>query len=86
MSRFERIIFLQGDEATKALKLLDKRGTKAAFEHLKQWHYPGEHDTSDKLGHGSRDTVIRDANYILTVNWSMGYIGLEFDTKQGSKQ
>ena len=70
----------QGDNADEALAIYDEQGARAAIHHLSQWHYPGEHDSSDELGHGERDTVVKHAGYVLTVNTGIGYIGLEFDT------
>lgn len=74
----ERIIFLQGDSAIEALEIYNEEGIDAAFAYLSEWHYPGEHETSDTLGAGTSDCVYKSAEYVLTVNESLGYIGLEY--------
>jgi len=74
----ERIVFLQGDEADEALKLYQDKGCEAALQYLSEWHYPGEHETSDKYSAGSSDTTYEIAGYRLTVNTALNYIGLEY--------
>ena len=76
----ENIIFCQTDDETtqEAFRLLDE-SEEAAIEFLKQWHYPGEHETTEKPGAGTRDYTYEDAEgYILTWNRGLGYIGLEY--------
>jgi hypothetical protein len=74
----ERIIFLQGDQANEALDLYENKGPEGALQYLDQWYYPGEHETSDKPSAGSTDRVYEISDYLLTVNTSLGYIGLEY--------
>jgi hypothetical protein len=76
--RWERVVFMQGDDAAEALALLDEHGVDAAIAHLAEWHYPGEHETADEPGAGSADHVYQDGRgYVLTHNRGLGYIGLE---------
>ena len=75
---YEQIVFLQGDAADEALELYYERGPESALELLCQWHYPGEHDTADEPGAGRLDDVDVIGDYIITTNFSLNYIGLEF--------
>jgi hypothetical protein len=81
---FEQIVFMQTDfNAEEPLSIYDNEGTEAAIKYLMQWHYPGEHETSERQSAGTADTVIygRDEQfgYVLTVNEGLGYIGLEYE-------
>jgi hypothetical protein len=77
----ENVIFLQGDNATEALNILDNKGEKAALEYLKQWHYPGEHEELTEQPHGNNDCVFESAGYSMAYNTNIGYIGLTFTFK-----
>lgn len=79
--RYEQIVFLQGNEADHALNILMQDGRDEAMDYLKQWHYPGEHDGSNELGHGSMDKTYEKDGYIMSWNSSIGYIGLVYDTE-----
>lgn len=85
MARYENVIFLDGgDDADEVLNLIDDGQIDEAFEYLKQWHYPGEHDSNPEPGHGTADEVWgpEDADgYIMSANNGLGYVGLEFDTE-----
>jgi len=76
----ERIIFLQDDSETtkEALKIFDEEGYLKTIEYLSQWHFPGEHETSNELGHGTADRIYKYNGYILSVNLGLNYIGLEY--------
>lgn len=85
--RYERVVFMQDDEADEVLRVLDEQGEEAAIEHLSQWHYPGEHDGDDELAAGSSDDVYTsDDGYVLTWNTRLGYVGLEYDTCFATEQ
>ena len=74
---YENVVSMQGDDAEEALDILDEHGEEAAIEHLKQWHYPGEHEVVSEIGSGIQDTVYEtEDGYILTYNNRDGYIGL----------
>lgn len=75
----ENILFLQEHEAEAALALYAERGSAAVIAHLSQWHQPGNHDTGQVAdAHHLEERHIQDG-YVLTVNSSVGYIGLQFD-------
>lgn len=73
----ERVVFMQGQYAEEALELYNEHGVTALFNHLVQWHYPGEHEITDELGAGTTDRIIKIGNYVLTINSRVGYCGLE---------
>lgn len=77
--RYEDVVFMQGDDAHKALTILDVGGEDAALNYLKQWHEPGSHMGSSKLGHGSDDKTYEKDGYIMSWNPRMGYIGLQYE-------
>lgn len=79
--RYEQIIFMQGHEADEAMDILNNDGPEAAMEFLKQWHYPGQHDGSKELGHGTQDKTFEKDGYIMSWNPYLPYIGLVFDTE-----
>ena len=73
---YEHVVFMQGNEATETLEILDSQGEQAALDHLVQWHYPGEHDASDYTGEGTADSVYVDGIYQMSYNEGLDYIGL----------
>jgi len=77
--KYENVVFLQGDEAYEPLERLDREGPDAALEYLKQWHYPGEHDGTNTLGHGREDKVYEKDGYIMSWNPRLDYIELQYD-------
>ena len=82
MKVYEQVIFLQGDEADEALDILDEDGEAAALNFLKQWHYPGEHDTRADPGAGTSDETYESDGYTLVYNTGLEYIGLEFEADE----
>jgi hypothetical protein len=81
----ERVVFLSGDDANDAIQLLDEEGVERVIDHLSNWHYPGEHETSYEFGHGTSDDVYYSCNfsnaprnYVLSVNHGLHYISLEY--------
>lgn len=83
--RYEKVMFAQGQDADHALDILMQDGEDAALEYLKQWHYPGEHDASDELGHGTLDDTYEKDGYIMNWNSRIGYIGLQYDTQHNKE-
>ena len=77
MTTYQRIVFMQGDEAEEPLRILDEHGTAAAIEHLAQWYNePGE--VFEEPASGDDDDTHTDENgYRLSWNTRIGYIGLE---------
>jgi len=84
--KYENVVFLQGDEAYQPLEILDTKGKDAAMEYLKQWHYPGEHEGSPELGHGTSDQTYEKDGYIMSWNSQLGYIGLQYDLSQMNEE
>jgi hypothetical protein len=83
--KYEDVVFLQGDEAYEPLERLDREGPDAALEYLKQWHYPGEHQGSQVLGHGSEDKTYEKDGYIMSWNPRLDYIGLQYDMSKSAE-
>ena len=83
---YERVVFMQGDDAQEALNILDQQGEDAAIAHLAQWHNPGEHETSRELGAGTSDRTYEKDGYILSYNLGLGYIGLDYDSTDDGPQ
>lgn len=85
MARYEQIAFFESnDDAWHVLQLVDNDEIEVAVDYLKQWHYPGEHDTRDEPGYGSDDDVYGPHDldgYILAVNDMLDYVSLEYDTE-----
>ena len=79
-ARYEDVVFLQGEEADKAIEIIQRDGPDAGIKFLSQWHYPGEHMTRDELPHGTNDNVHHDNGYILFWNNMLPYAGLTFDS------
>ena len=74
---YQRIVFMQGDEATEPLDILNRDGVDAAIEYLAQWDMePGE--SFDEPASGESDDVHEtDDGYRMSWNQRYGYIGLE---------
>lgn len=82
--RWISVVFLQGDEADKALDLIDSAGTDAAIAHMAGYDY-GEETTQAALENGyvydtpptgATDRVATGQGYALTYNPSLGHVGL----------
>lgn len=85
MARYENVVFLDSnDDAWEVFQLLDDGKIDEAFDYLKQWHNPGEHQTSDEPSHGTDDDVYGPDDsdgYIMSVNEMLDYVGLDYDTE-----
>lgn len=76
--KYERIVFLQGEEATAALDELEAHGEEEAIEYLSQWDMGDGGDIHDEPASGDSDNVYEsDDGYRLSYNTRLGYIGLE---------
>ena len=84
--KYENVVSMQGDDAFQPLEILDSDGPEAALEYLKQWHYPGEHEGSNELGHGTSDEIFEKDGYIMSWNPRIGYIGLQYDLEHDGGQ
>jgi hypothetical protein len=74
-----RIIFLQGEEANEALDIYKNRGCEGALQYLDQW-YEGNinhYEQFNESAAGTSDRVYEISDYLLSVNTSLNYIGLE---------
>lgn len=75
---YQRIVFMQNEEAEEALAILDDQGEEAAIDHLAQWDNGDEGEEFPETAAGSSDDVHEtEDGYILTYNRRLGYIGLE---------
>lgn len=72
---YRSIVFAQGDDAVEPLRILED-GPDAAIEYLAQWESEPR-AFSEKSFAGSRDSVYRKGNLVLSWNTRLGYIGLE---------
>jgi hypothetical protein len=76
-TRYARIIFAQGDDAIEPLAIYDDEGADAAIDYLAQWDCGEYCDLSRDSSAGASDSQVTIGAYVLTVNESLGYIGLE---------
>lgn len=83
-SRWVTVVFLQGDEADRALRILGELGHVDAVDYLAQWDY-GEETTQaalengyvyDEPGERTSDRVMLSGDYALVVNPQLGYVSL----------
>ena len=83
-SRWINVVFLQGDEADRPLRILGELGHVDAVDYLAQWDY-GEETTQaalengyvyDEPGEGTNDRVALSGDYALVVNPHVGYVSL----------
>ena len=79
---YRSIVFLQGDQATEALDVLNLNGEDAALEMLAQydaWDSGGEHEETEEPWGTSDDTFegeVGGVPYVMSYNTRLGYIGL----------
>jgi len=75
--RYEQIVFLQGDEAEHALKLIEKYTPKAAIIFLRTM-FEGmfEPTITEEEPWGSGDQLYKNKDMVLSWNDRIGYIGL----------
>ena len=75
---YQDIVFIQGDEASKPLYILNDEGIQEVIAYLLQWdieHNP--YEIKDKPSAGPYDTVYRVGDLVLSYSYRLGYIGLE---------
>lgn len=82
--RYISVVFLQGDDADRALQMMDELGHVDAIDHLSGWDY-GEETTQAALSNGyvydappvaQLDHVVSSGEYTLIVNPSYRYVSL----------
>ena len=84
LSRWISVVFLQGDEAERPLRILGELGHVDAVDYLAQWDYGDETTDAamengyvyDEPGEGTNDRVMRSGDYALVVNAQLGYVSL----------
>lgn len=78
--RFRSVVFLDGDNADEALRILDRDGDDSLFEYLMQWEYGEPSEESDREPWGQSDwtTTHRcgDSAYVVSHNWNLSYVSL----------
>ena len=83
-SRWINVVFLQGDEADRPLRILGELGHVDAVDYLAQWDYGDETTQAalengyvyDEPGEGTNDQVAISGDYALVVNPHIGYVSL----------
>ncbi len=84
LSRWISVVFLQGDEAERPLRILGELGHVDAVDYLAQWDYGDETTDAamengyvyDEPGEGTNDRVMRSGDYALVVNPQLGHVSL----------
>ena len=84
IERWVSVVFLQGDEADRPLRILGELGHVDAVDYLAQWDYGDETTDAamengyvyDEPGEGTNDRVMRSGDYALVVNAQLGYVSL----------
>lgn len=83
-SRWVSVVFLQGVEADRPLRILGELGYVDAVDYLAQWDY-GDETTQgalengyvyDEPGEGTNDQVFTSDDYALVINPHVGYVSL----------
>lgn len=83
-SRWVNVVFLQGDEAARPLRILGELGHVDAVDYLAQWDYGDETTQAalengyvyDEPGEGTNDQVAISGDYALVINPHIGYVSL----------
>lgn len=73
---YQHVVFMQGEEAGEAFKMLNSSGEEAVIDYLAQWDY-GEGEIAGMTGAGRNDDTYRSGKYLLSWNENFDYIGLE---------
>lgn len=76
--RYERIVFLQGDDYNQMLdELGDNDGAADMVTYMLQWDNGDGGDIHDEPSAGTEDRVYEIDDHLLTVNYRRGHAGLE---------
>lgn len=83
-SRWVNVVFFQGDEADRPLRIPGELGHVDAVDYLAQWDYGDETTQAalengyvyDEPGEGTNDQVAISGDYALVVNLHIGYVSL----------
>lgn len=84
VERWVGIVFLQGEDADRALDLIDAQGIEAGIDHLSQWDYGAETtnaamvngDVHDSAPVYAGDRQAETGNYAMTYNLQGGHVAL----------
>lgn len=84
VERWISVVFLQGDEADRPLRILGELGHVDAVDFLAQWDYGDETTDAamengcvyDKPPAGQYDKVMHSGDYALVVNAQLGHVSL----------
>lgn len=84
VERWISVVFLQGAEADRPLRVLAELGHVDAVDYLAQWDYGDETTDAamdngyvyDEPGEGTNDQVAISGEYALVVNAQLGYVSL----------
>jgi hypothetical protein len=80
MKVYYSIVFMQGDDASEAFKVLDSEGNEGLLNYLKQWDFGGESENhltrSEKKPWGTSDKLITIGKYTISYNKNFGYVSL----------
>lgn len=83
-ARWVTVVFLQGEEADRPLRILGELGHVDAVDYLAQWDYGDETTDAamengyvyDEPGAGTNDQVMASGDYALVVNPHLRYVSL----------
>ena len=83
-SRWVSVVFLQGEEAERPMRILGELGHVDAVDFLAQWDYGDETTKAalengyvyDEPGQGTNDRVAISGDYALVINPHIGYVSL----------
>lgn len=74
---YENVLFMQGDDATEPLEILNDEGEEAALEFMKQFYDSNEtYQKMENTGAGTSDKIFKKGGFILIYNTRIGYVGL----------
>ena len=77
MKAYQMVVFMQGEDASEAMEILNTKGESNAIDYLAQWGC-GEGEINHFSAKGTHDSqYISKDNFVLTWNNALGYIGLE---------
>jgi hypothetical protein len=80
MVKYRSVVFLDGDNSTEPLTILDDLGEDDLFEYLLRWEYGDSVTESFREPWGSSDwtSVHYDGplKYVVSWNWNLAYVSL----------
>lgn len=78
-NEYEIVIKLNEYDDEIPFKFIEKYDYESALLYLKEWHYPGEHETTDKISTGQGDKTYKDnEGYTMVYNTGLGRAILYF--------